>query len=372
MGPGQDEALRASAPAFRETGGDVRKGTMTDGSTRGVRRLPVCGALLLLLSVVLGACATPAPSPGPTSGPTPDRGSGLRHCAYTDHDVGALAELEPVVGAVLDCAVVFSNDARTWEEWARPWFLDHGDPRYAWDEWVRNSGGRNRLIITQSLVPRDPPPDWRARGARGEYDGHAAALARTLVGAGLGSSTIRLAAEANGTWNHDHVGDDPSARTDWARFWARTVRTMRATPGAEFTFDWSVNAAERPIPFHQYYPGDEVVDVVGIDQYDSVPGSTARGRERWSELRTRPAGLDALAAFAERHGKPISVPEAGLVQPTSEGAGDNPAYVDGLRRFLADRPSDYVAYFDKNVRGTLRLAQVPESARAWRSWVRAS
>lgn len=270
------------------------------------------------------------------------------------------------MGTTLRCALVFSNDAPTWDTWARPWFIDASNPRERWDDWVRDSGGR--LVISQSLVPTGAPSDWRARGAAGEYEAHAVTLAENLVAAGVGGSTIRLAAEANGTWNHDHVGDDPTRHRQWAQFWARTVRAMESVPGASFRFDWSVNAGVRPIPFTQYYPGDDVVDIVGVDQYDSLPGSSARGDARWRELRSRPGGLDSIAAFAEAHGKPISVPEAGLMSPESSGAGDNPAYVRGLRSFLANRSADYVAYFDKNVRGTLRLAQVPQSARVWREW----
>ncbi len=50
---------------------------------------------------------------------------------------------------------------------------------------------------------------------------------------------------------------------------------MRSVPGASFRFDWTINAGYRPIPFNDYYPGNDVVDIIGMDVYDFWPGPAA-------------------------------------------------------------------------------------------------
>ena len=69
---------------------------------------------------------------------------------------------------------------------------------------------------------------------------------------------------------------------------------MRSVPGAHFFFDWNVNAGYRNIPLASYYPGDSVVDVIGIDIYDSgMPGHPRDPAVRWARLNSEPGGLAA-------------------------------------------------------------------------------
>lgn len=332
----------------------------------GVYRVPVSiaakhagGALaaVLAVSMTVAGCGTPD---------RPDPAVRTSQCAYTDHDLTAFAEFERLVGTDLDCAVMFSDITSTWAEWAEPWFITTSEPAHQWVDWARDPG--HRLVITQSLIPAEAPDDWRARGSRGEYEEHARELARNLVAAGLGASVIRLAHEANGTWYRHQIGKTEQERRDWADFWARTARAMESVSGAEFTFDWTINGGYRPIPFDQYYPGDDVVDIVGVDQYDSLldnPGLT--GERRWEAIRDQPGGLAEAARFARQHGKRLSIPETGLLPTTEHGAGDDPAFVTGLFDFMAENDVSYVGYFNKNVDGVLRLEQAPNAAAHWRA-----
>ncbi len=276
-----------------------------------------------------------------------------------------------------DCVMVYNDAAPDWTGWAIPWITVHNDPRFKWDEWVAEAPGRRRLVITQGLIPSNLPKDWRARGARGEYERHARKLARTLVAAGLGDSVIRLGHEANGTWYHHSVGDTPRQWAQWRRFWARTVRAMRSQPGADFVFDWTVNAGYRPIPLEAWYPGDDVVDIVGIDLYDHTasPSIHARpGGRRWSDQVNQPGSLSAVTAFARRHGKPISIPEWGLAKPGEwrGGMGDNPDFVRRIARVVRTTPTAYSSYFESPTGDTLQLSRAPRSAAAYRALFRRS
>ena len=314
---------------------------MIDVRRRCVRSVVVAGAFALLL----GACAvpglqppsqlTPAPGAPATAGVRPvarptAADTAKRACVYSYHRTQNLDAFSAAIGRNVDCALVYNNASPDWANWERPWFMIHGDPNFNWAKWKTAVPGR-RLIISQALIPSGLPADWRARGAAGEYDDHARALATNLVAAGLGDSIIRLAHEANGNWSVDGLGYDAGQYGNWKRFWARTARAMRSVPGASFRFDWTINAGYRPIPFNQYYPGDDVVDIIGIDVYDFWPWSTpapANPILRWKAQYQQPGGLGDLIRFGKQHRKPLSIPEWGLSAVGHKGgAGDNPMFV---------------------------------------------
>ncbi|GAB3683518.1 hypothetical protein GCM10028814_21710 [Angustibacter aerolatus] len=289
-------------------------------------------------------------------------------CAYTENDLTKLQQLGWMLGRQLDCASVFADTAPTWATWEDPWFahMPIDQPQYAWKKWL-DAGGRT-LVISQSLVPNGIDPDWRAKGAAGEYDDHVRALARNLVSYDMGGSIIRLAHEANGSWSYDWLGDTAQQRADWKAYWARFAAVMNSVPGASFEFDWTVNAASPAVPFDDYYPGDAAVDVIGIDQYDWASAWVGKAQPaRFSYQRSLALGLDALVAFGKAHGKPLSVPEWGLV-PASipEGMGDDPAYADLLAAVVRDNPTRYQSYFE--VTGTVnqKLADSAGTRAAWK------
>ncbi len=164
-------------------------------------------------------------------------------------------------------------------------------------------------MITQSLTPDSVlRGDWRQDGARGRYDRHFTAFARNLVAAGLGGSVIRLAHESNYEGNKNFVGTSRSDQLAWRRFWARAVRTMRRVHGAHFSFDWTINAYWQPLPLASIYPGDGVVDIVGIDAYDAGIRETS---DRWRVVATRPNGVNAVAALRPRPPQAAEHPRMG-------------------------------------------------------------
>jgi hypothetical protein len=268
-----------------------------------------------------------------------------RACVYANHRHSTMHRFERLVGRPLDCAMVFNNAAPTWSSWERPWFVTHGDANLNWGRWATAPGSSRLLVISQSLTPDSAlGTNWRTLGARGRYDRHFTALARNLVAAGLGRSVIRLAHEANYGGSKNPVGATRAQQLAWRRFWARAVRVMRRVPGARFRFDWTVNAAFEPIPLARIYPGDGVVDIIGVDAYDAGLRTTTG---RWHRLASRPVGIDDVARFAARRHKPLSLPEWGLMPRNRRwlGGGDDPAYVAGIDRVLRTRRVAYQAYF---------------------------
>jgi hypothetical protein len=75
------------------------------------------------------------------------------------------------------------------------------------------------------------------------------------------------------------------------------------------------------------------VNMVGVDSYDRwPPATTAAG---WQSQLNGTQGLNYWLAFAESHGKPLSVPEWGNVSSGTSTGGDDPLYVQDMRAFFA-------------------------------------
>ncbi len=349
--------------------------TVTDVARSRTRRALIGGVVAL----TLGACAgtslagidPPPTAPGiATDAPRLTAGETDKHvCAYSYHRIRQLTEFGTAAGRDFDCALVYNNASPDWANWERPWFVIHGDPNFNWANWKNAAPGR-RLIITQALIPSGLTSDWRARGASGQFDDHDRALATNLVAAGIGDSIIRLSHEANGTWTLDGLGNDPARYGSWKAFWARTVRVMRSVPGAHFRFDWTINAPYRAIPFDEYYPGDDVVDIVGADVYDfwAGPGPAPTNPiRRWRAQYDQAGGLGALIQYGKLHGKPLSIPEWGISAVGSKGgAGDNAYFVDAMAGVVANNVTAYHSYFESKTDVNMLLTDAPRSLAAYR------
>ena len=232
---------------------------------------------------------------------------------------------------------MFNASATSWQQWSHPFPVATSQPNMNWAAWVHGAAGR-QLILSQSLIPlgMDGQP-WLARGSRGAYARYAVELAHDLISAGLGHVIIRLGPEANGTWEPYSLPTTAAGLAQWREFWRRTAEAMRSVAGAHFTFEWDVNALVRPVRLSAFYPGDDVVNIIGIDAYDPV--SYHGG---WSYLANGPDGVRSVADFASEHGKPLSVPEWGAV---SSAPGVGAPYIRGLEDVLRHQRSAYECYF---------------------------
>jgi hypothetical protein len=302
-------------------------------------------ALALVVAVVATVLLTSGRgSPGPAS-----EGA----CVDPGPTVSSLHQFDRSVGGDVHCVMLFDNAATTWQQWAAPWFATNSDPDSNWSAFARAG---NRLVITPSMFPENVEhTNWRSAGASGAYDGYARELARNLVRAGMGSATIRLGHEANGTWYADNVGDSAADWARWKQFWRHTVIAMRSVPGAHFSFNWCIAAGPRAIPFNAYYPGDDVVDSIGVDVYDRVPNGYSGNH--WSELYGEPGGVGALANFARAHHKPLAIPEWGLERAGTYGnTGPDPTFTRGIVSLLQHNDVAFEGYFFRGGEASALLA----------------
>jgi Glycosyl hydrolase family 26 len=213
-----------------------------------------------------------------------------------------------------------------------------GASMQAWATWENARPGRR--IVTVGI----PPFAWGvgatyAACATGDYNRFYKQLANNVVSSGLKRVDLRVAWEFNGDWTASAEYYPNGDYKNFVNCWRQIVKTMRAAqPKSGITFDWNPAAGCCNYLDERYWPGDEYVDYVGVDLYDT----------RFHDATK--SALSDIAAFARKHGKKITFPEWGLWPPGKDGGqGDDPAYIQIMHDFFVN-PSNNVAwavYFDQ-------------------------
>lgn len=228
-------------------------------------------------------------------------------------------------------------------------------PHRTWDE-IREAnegtvgrrllGKPGRLSMGIAMLPRTHRGQF-AECARGDFDEHYRAVAERLVEWGRADAILRIGWEANGSgfpWNIQ--GDIEN----YIGCFRRIVQVMRAvSPG--FVIDWTMRKSTAGFgsrPVTDAWPGDDVVDIVGVNYYDGWPAydtPRAWSRDLTSLENGGPRGLQAWLDFARSKGKKLSVSEWGLRRRASS---DNPLYIELMLSFFRENAANiaYEAYYN--------------------------
>ncbi|WP_206184460.1 glycoside hydrolase family 26 protein [Thermoactinospora rubra] len=246
----------------------------------------------------------------------------------------------------------------TWESLRGPGFIL--DP---WTRWKSAKPGRVLAINVPMIAPNESGmSDFEVSvllraGAAGAFDLIFQDLATKLVAAGAGDSVIVIGWEMNGTTYSSRCAPNPPA---WKEYWRRIVTSMRSVPGQSFRFDFTPNRGSDAIAWTACYPGDDVVDIIGMDVYDQAPGRS------FSDYVNQPYGLRHHAEFAAAHGKPMSFPEWGLFR-----YGDRPEYVREMLDWIATHNVAYHSISDYCPHGVWQCPANSRSADVYRRLLRA-
>ncbi|MET9252390.1 glycosyl hydrolase [Streptomyces sp. NPDC003717] len=297
------------------------------------------------------ATATPAPTPTPAAKPAPAFGAYLD---YGPRGVARMAELSHWLG---DAELRVGHTYLPGDRWSNiegaPGFLD------VWADWRTRRADR-MLVLNVPMMERNEAgvddDDVRAllrRGAAGEFDRHYRALAERLVSLKVPDTVLVLGWEMNGTTYTHRCGPDPEA---WKAYWNRIVTTMRAVPGQKFRFDFAPSRGRDAVPWTACYPGDDTVDIIGMDSYDQPRGMP------FEEQVKEPYGLQAHVDFAKAHGKPISYPEWGLFRN-----GDNATYMRSMLAWMDQHAPLYNTLTDYCPHGVWQCDDNPRSTAVYRS-----
>ncbi|MGQ0434744.1 MAG: glycoside hydrolase family 26 protein [Microthrixaceae bacterium] len=304
-----------------------------------------------LLLVLTPACSTAAPD----APHTPTRASSPGRSAAREAVLGVFRGTErPIevdrfeawlgyrVGSVLDyVGVAEPGSGDPWLGIDRP-----GDRCRGWGH------HRRHLVLSVAMLPSSE--QTLRRGASGEYDDHWRSFGQELVANGCGAAVLRLGWEFNGRFFPWAAG---GREVEFAAYWRRIVATLREVSGQSFTYEWGVLAGNANADVEAAYPGDDVVDLIGLDAYDTSALSVPE--ERWSDQLDRAYGLRWHATFAAAHEKRLAFSEWGLfVRPRDNlGGGDAPLYIERMIDWISTHDVAHAIYFDVDARdGTHRIS----------------
>jgi hypothetical protein len=299
---------------------------------------------LVLGTYKFGACVECNPGTGPDGVDAYARWLGSDRLVYAEDNVGDTY----------------------WEYFETGW----PDSFRQWSDW-RTKDPSRRLVLAVPLFVSEEPSSNRekiAACARGDYDAHYAALSRNLRAANLGDSILRIGWEAHANWQPWSYRNNP---TDWRACWRRIASTVKRevpTLRANWNVGDDVGGTRTYMRdsvaiagFDAFYPGNDVVDEIGIDTYD-----TPRIKNYSAFFNDDVGNLGWFVLQAKRLGKPLSFPEWGLwdsqALDRSDGSGDDPDFIARMYAWMTD-PDHHVAwaaYFDANVDATANHQLQPD------------
>jgi hypothetical protein len=234
--------------------------------------------------------------------------------------------------------------------------------------WISDCWNRKTGLPIMFSIPMLPKSvGTLAEGARGAYDEQFRQIARSLIKGGHGGASLRIGWEFNGDWYPWKISSDPPA---FRAYFRRIVAVIRSVPGAKFKIVWNPSAGTGRVKPDDAYPGDDVVDMVGLDVYNqswSVLGGSAS--QRWNEILYQNYGLNWLRTFARAHQKPIVIPEWGTgKRQDGHGHGDDPLFIHNMARWMRENKVAMHGYWDyaaHDYNAQLSNRQFPKAADAF-------
>jgi hypothetical protein len=271
------------------------------------------------------ASARDVGGPGPRSGLPWMSGSNGQHEIHQD-EVNDFADWR---GAPADVAQVSTDRTQGWENMIESSWLFGNFDQF-----------EGQLVISQP-----PYPEGGDMGAcaNGDYDGHWERFGEVLIERDRADAIVRVGWEFNGDWMY-WSAHNPQQFIDCFRNVSTAIK--RTDPDA--LIEWTANGkgtvtCDGAAP--NCYPGDDVVDIIGIDYYDQFPPT--RTPEEFETVGGTGDNLLAIHDFAREHDKPFAVGEWGVVTSGGDPGGDNPAYIRMMMEFFEENAEHlaYEAYF---------------------------
>jgi Ca2+-binding RTX toxin-like protein len=198
-----------------------------------------------------------------------------------------------------------------------------------------------------------------AQAATGAYNAQYAQAARTLLAAGADQDKIhvRIGEEFNGDWMPWAA---KGKEADFIATFRQIVQTFRGVSD-KFVFEWNVNIGDMGMDPAKAYPGDDVVDFIGMDFYWNTLWDPKDPAAAWDYMVTRKYGLQWLEDFADARGKPTAYSEWGV---SADNAG---VYIAKAAAWFAAHDVAYQSYWDSNADfpGMLSSGQYPTTGQAF-------
>jgi hypothetical protein len=260
---------------------------------------------------------------------------------------GELSSLQQILGIKLASVSVFKqfglpgNDA-----------FDTADFNYeksnginiqlAWEPWNPSLTG------AQSV-------DYLKEIQGGSYDSYIKSFVEAVKQYG-GPVTLRFGHEMNGDWYP--WGNRPA---DYVAAYRHVHQQAMSVGASNITWMWCVNETYDPSSLDQFYPGNDVVDVVGIDGFN---WGTTQNYGGWKSFTDVFGGT--YQYLSAHYNKPLVIAETG----STEYGGDKAKWVSEMFSVLSTKFSKVraVVWFDLLKETDWRINSSKSSLEAFRSY----
>ena len=288
--------------------------------------------LLVVPSIALALASARADDSAQAAPERSARASGLAwHSGVFSHDAAQTTRFAQARGRPVDVLAVFpSRDS--WEAILQDWWMSPS---------AVPPGFTGTLAVGVPLFPDDGS---LAAAAAGTDDARWEELGR-LIASRYPDAWMRPGWEMN-IPNWPWAATPENVEQYKAAFRRAATALRRGGPGLRIVFNPNEGRGASLPDAHLAYPGDDVVDVIGIDAYDWYPAYDAGG---WEEHRTKDQGWDFWADFARSRGKKFAVPEWGVMTGSPESGGDNPTYIRSVLEWMGAHADlmAFDAYFEE-------------------------
>ncbi len=306
----------------------------------------------LLLCLIAAGAAGPTTGKSPASKPADWLGLPTIHSVYLGNKVEAVAQYEKWLGKPADALLVYTGD-RDWADY---------EGSVGWGMHLFGPTDR-RVLWSVSLIPKNAT---LAEAAKGAYNEHWKTVATKLAKWRPEEPIlfIRTGWEFNGKWFHySAVGKEKEFIGAWRQF----VDTFRSVSD-RFRFDWCPAGGDKmDMNVEDAWPGDEYVDVIGLDIYDQFKYRKIKDpAQRWKDIYLNgPHGLVWHRDFAKKHNKPMAYSEWGA---GGSEAGDNPYFIEQMNKWFNDNHVIYASYWNSNAayKGMLSDGTNPHAGEKYR------
>jgi Ca2+-binding RTX toxin-like protein len=238
------------------------------------------------------------------------------------------------------------TDVLNFEKWAGRdvEYLGVSTGRASWSDWVGSIGWaiNNWKPIDATLrwsIPMFANQGNLTDAAAGAYNNYYLTAAQQLASAYPNQDKIivRVGEEFNGSWMPWAA---KGHEADYVKAYQNFVTTFRSVSD-KFEFEWNVNVGDLGVDPTKCYPGDDYVDIIGMDFYydQYLPTDPTQA---WNYMVNRKYGLQWLEDFASAHDKPSAYSEWGVEQ---NNAG---SYIKSAAEWFENHNVLYQMYWDNN------------------------
>jgi hypothetical protein len=190
-------------------------------------------------------------------------------------------------------------------------------------------------------MPMFPNGGTYAAAANGSYDAQYVKIGQAIKAKRPSGAKVVLRLD----WEFNYGTRASSNLTNWNNAWRRAVTKIREGAGDRVKFSWSIAANTSSLStLKGMYPGNDYVDVVGIDTYDAFinVGQGYHTEADWLQW----TGISDVFAWAKTNEKLVAFDEWGGHNnnpSTNHSGGDNPDFPRIVLEWCR-KNADWVAY----------------------------